>query len=276
MSGRLDIVATPIGNLSDAAPRLQETLRAADVVLAEDTRHSGRLLHQFGIKKPLFALHDHNEAEQVPRLIERLLSGERLALVSDAGTPTLSDPGFRLVRAAHAAGVRVSPVPGPCAIITALSVAGLATDRFIFEGFLPNKQAARRQRLHAIAANDCTSVIFEAVHRIEAMLADAVDILGEQRMACIARELTKRHEQIVRAPLQALQHAVANGDITAKGEFVVIFDGARGQADQTDALAWLAAMLAVGVPLKQAAKVVAERTGVARNVLYEAGLGMRT
>ena len=277
MSGRLDIVATPIGNLGDASPRMRESLQDADLIVVEDTRRSGRLLQQFGIKKPLFALHEHNESAVVAQLIDRLAAGEHLALICDAGTPAISDPGFRLVRAAQAAGLRVVPVPGPSAVIAALSAAGLPTDRFSFEGFLPSKQAARVAALKALSAEPRTMVFYESVHRIDAMLDDCIAVFGGQRAACIGRELTKMHEQIVQADLDTLKQRLATGDIPMKGEFVVIVGGGNIDADVVTmpAQQLLAALIDADVPLSQAARIVAEASGLSRNTLYQAGLALR-
>ncbi|MEO0575397.1 MAG: 16S rRNA (cytidine(1402)-2'-O)-methyltransferase [Pseudomonadota bacterium] len=274
--GRLDIVATPIGNLADASQRMREALDAADLVLAEDTRRSGRLLQQFGIKKPLFALHDHNETEATAHLVERLQRGEHMALVSDAGTPTISDPGFRLVRAARAAGVVVSPVPGPCAIIAALSVSGLPTDRFCFEGFLPSKMKARLQRLEMLRAEPRSMVFYESVHRIEGMLIDTIDTFGGERAACLARELTKMHEQTVEGTLATIRQAVATGAVPLKGEFVVVIAGNTEAAEDAGAAqVMLRVLLDEGVPVKSAARIAAKLTDQPRNALYQVALNLQ-
>jgi 16S rRNA (cytidine1402-2'-O)-methyltransferase len=202
--GTLWVVATPIGNLEDLSPRAQRILAEVAQVVCEDTRHSGRLLAAFGIRQRLASLHEHNEARVAPGLVERLVAGESMAVISDAGTPLLSDPGYRLVRAAAAAGVTVSPVPGPSALLAALSVAGLPTDRFAFEGFLPAKAAARRARLQALAEESRTLVFFEAGNRVAALLQDAIECLGAAREAVLARELTKLHEQVYRGNLAQL------------------------------------------------------------------------
>src|SRR5690606_36802588 len=196
-AGTLHVVATPIGHLADLSPRALETLRAVAAVCAEDTRHTRQLLAHFGIERPLLALHEHNEAEVADRLVARLAAGDSLALVSDAGTPLVSDPGFRLVRAAREAGIRVSPVPGPSAIVAALSVAGLPSDRFSFEGFLPAKSGARRERLAALAADARTLVFYESSHRIVESLADFRTVFGDGRRAVLARELTKLFETVL-------------------------------------------------------------------------------
>ncbi|MEM1438948.1 MAG: 16S rRNA (cytidine(1402)-2'-O)-methyltransferase [Pseudomonadota bacterium] len=272
--GRLEVVATPIGNLGDASTRMREALAAADLVVAEDTRRTGRLLTQFGVDRPLFALHDHNEAEVVPGLIARMRDGARLALVSDAGTPAISDPGFRLVRAALAEGLRVSPVPGAVALIAALSVSGLPTDRFAFEGFPPAKAKARLASFQALADEPRTLVFYEAVHRIEASLRDAVTAFGAGRPAFLARELTKMHEQCVSDTLAGLLEAVATGRVTAKGEFVLAIAGhpTAGDADrvQVGASELMRRALAAGLSRGDAARLVAGVSGLSRNDLYAA------
>ncbi len=272
--GRLDVVATPIGNLGDASQRMRDTLAAADLVVAEDTRRTGRLLAQFGIDRPLFALHDHNEADVVPALVTRMQAGERLALVSDAGTPAISDPGFRLVRAALEAGVRVSPVPGPVALVAALSVSGLPTDRFAFEGFPPAKPKARLEAYRALADEPRTLVFYEAVHRIEASLTDAVAAFGAGRPAFLARELTKLHEQCLRGTLAGLLESVSTGRVPAKGEFVLAIGGRAAAGDEqrvtVGASELMRRLLEAGMPRGDAARLVAGVSGLSRNALYAA------
>ena len=269
MSGTLYVVATPIGNLADLSPRAQEVLRAADAVCAEDTRHTRQLLSHFGIERPLLALHEHNEEAMAQRVVARLEAGETLALVSDAGTPRVSDPGFRAVRAARAAGIRVSPVPGPSAIIAALSVAGLPSDRFAFEGFLPARPAARRERLRALAGEPRTLVFYEASHRIAESLADLGEAFGGQRPAVLARELTKLFETVLDGTLDALLARVEADADQRKGEFVVVVQGAG-----EDAAAKIAegrrvyALLAPHLPPSTAARLAAEITGAPRKALY--------
>ena len=269
MSGTLFIVATPIGNLEDLTPRARRTLEEVDLIAAEDTRHTRRLLSHFGIKTPLLTLHDHNEARLAETVVADLLAGKSIALVSDAGTPLLSDPGYRLVRDAHRQGVALSPVPGASALTAALSVAGLPTDRFCFEGFLPAKQKARRVALEALAAETRTMVFYESVHRVRESIADLIDAFGSDRQAFIGRELTKLHEQVLRAPLGDLQEKLVSGEITEKGEFVMVVGGASKPASATVDTDRLLIELADRLPSKEIAKVLARATGESRNSLYK-------
>jgi 16S rRNA (cytidine1402-2'-O)-methyltransferase len=268
-------VATPIGNLEDFSPRAQRILGEADLVVCEDTRHSGRLLAAFGIKARLAALHEHNEERQVPGLLARLEAGESIALVSDAGTPLISDPGFRLVRAAAALGCTISPVPGPSALLAALSVAGLPTDRFCFEGFLPARDKARRDRLSALASETRTIVLFEAGNRLVSLLRDAADALGAERAAAVARELTKLHESLYRGALAELAGRLAADSDASRGEVVVVIAGcAPVRAAEGDEAA-LAAMLPVlleELPPGRAVRVAVKLTGVPRRRAYELAL----
>lgn len=267
--GTLHVVATPIGNLGDLTARALETFRTVDAICAEDTRHTRQLLAHFGLERPLIALHEHNEEAQAAHLVERLRAGESLALVSDAGTPLVSDPGFRLVRAARAAGLRVSPVPGACAAITALSVAGMPSDRFVFEGFLPAKASARRERLARLAGEVRTLIFYESAHRIEESLADLAGAFGEQRRAAIARELTKLFETVLDGSLRDLRERVAADPNQRKGEFVVIVEGAGEDADAAVAEGKrLYAKLSEYLKPSQAAKLAAELSGAPRKALY--------
>ncbi|HJR74875.1 MAG TPA: 16S rRNA (cytidine(1402)-2'-O)-methyltransferase [Luteimonas sp.] len=269
VSGTLFVVATPIGNLADLSPRALETLKRADAICAEDTRHTRQLLAHFGVERPLVALHEHNEDEMAERLVSRLRAGESLALVSDAGTPLVSDPGYRLVRAAREAGVKVSPVPGASALIAALSVAGLPSDRFAFEGFLPAKAAARRERLSLLAGEPRTLVFYESAHRIEETLADAAAAFGMQRPAAIARELTKLFETVLDGALSDLQARVAADPNQRKGEFVLLVQGAGEDADAKVAEGRrVYAKLSEHLPPSTAAKLAAELTGAPRKALY--------
>lgn len=265
----LYVVATPIGNLADLSPRALEVLRSVAAICAEDTRHTGQLLSHFGISRPLVALHDHNEEAMAERVVARLLGGESMAVVSDAGTPLVSDPGFRLVRAARAAGVKVSPVPGACAAIAALSVAGLPSDRFVFEGFLPAKAAARRERLQRLAGETGTLVFYESSHRIAESLADMAAAFGDERPAVVARELTKLFETVLDGTLAQLRAAVEADDNQRKGEFVVMVQGAAD--DEAAKIAEgrrLHARLKEYLPPSTAAKLAAELSGAPRKLLY--------
>lgn len=265
----LYVVATPIGNLSDLSPRAQEVLRSVAAICAEDTRHTGQLLSHFGISRPLVALHDHNEEAMAERVVSRLLGGESMAVVSDAGTPLVSDPGFRLVRAARAAGVKVSPVPGACAAIAALSVAGLPSDRFVFEGFLPAKAAARRERLQRLAGETGTLVFYESSHRIADSLADMAAAFGDDRPAVVARELTKLFETVLDGTLAQLRAAVDADDNQRKGEFVVMVQGAADDEEAKVAEGRrLYARLNEHLPPSTAAKLAAELSGAPRKALY--------
>lgn len=270
--GTLYVVATPIGNLDDISARALATLRGVAAVLAEDTRHTRQLLAHFGIERPLVALHEHNEAALAERVVARLQGGDSLALVSDAGTPLMSDPGFRVVAAARAAGLAVSPVPGACALVAALSVAGLPTDRFCFEGFLPAKAAARRERLQALRNEPRTLVFYESAHRIEEALADLAQAFGAQRRGVLARELTKRFETVLDGPLAALAARVSADADQRRGEFVVLVEGAPEDADARLAEGRrVLAILRAHLPLSQAARVAAEISGAPRKALYDAG-----
>ncbi|KMM75773.1 tetrapyrrole methylase [Xanthomonas sp. NCPPB 1128] len=270
--GTLHVVATPIGNLADLTPRAQETLRSVAAICAEDTRRSGQLLAHFGIERPLLALHEHNEEALSQRIVARLLEGQSLALVSDAGTPLVSDPGYRLVRAARAAGVRVSPVPGACAAIAALSVAGLPSDRFAFEGFLPAKASARRERLLRLAGEPRTLVFYEASHRIAESLADCRAAFGDARPAVMARELTKLFETVLDGTLADLHARVEADDNQRKGEFVLMVQGAGDDADaQLAEGRRVYAKLSEHLPPSTAAKLAAELTGAPRKALYGGG-----
>ncbi len=274
--GCLFVVATPIGNLADISARALEVLQTVDVIAAEDTRHTRGLLQHFGINKPMLPVHEHNEDTQAPQLLARLLAGERIALVSDAGTPLISDPGFPLVRACREAGVAIMPVPGPSALIAALSVAGLPTDRFRFEGFLPRKGAARRDRLQKLEAEPATLVFYESSHRVAETLGDMVEVLGGGRYAVLARELTKLHETVLSGDLDALLAQVQADDNQRRGEFVLMLAGADVEAD--DNLAQLDQALGIlmeELPLKQAAGLAAKLVGVKKNAAYQRALELR-
>ncbi len=268
-AGTLFVVATPIGNLADLSPRALATLKAVAAICAEDTRHTRQLLAHYGVERPLLALHEHNEAQVADKIIARLQAGDALALVSDAGTPLVSDPGYRLVRAARAAGLKVSPLPGPCAFVAALSVAGLPSDRFVFEGFLPAKASARRERLARLVAEPRTLVFYESAHRIEDALADLASAFGDERQAVLARELTKLFETVLDGSLGALRTRVAADANQRKGEFVLLVQGAGDDADASIAEGRrLYAKLSEHLPPSTAAKLAAELSGAPRKALY--------
>ncbi len=270
--GILHVVATPIGNLGDFSPRAVETLRSVSAICAEDTRRTRPLLQHFGIDTALVALHEHNEDEMASRLVARLSAGESLALVSDAGTPLVSDPGFRLVHAARAAGIRVSPVPGAAALIAALSVAGLPSDRFVFEGFLPAKAGARRERLQALAGEARTLIFYEASHRIVDFLGDAASAFGADRPAVVARELTKLFETVLDGPLGEVRSRIEHDPNQQKGEFVVLVEGAGDEADARLLEGQrVYRKLAEHLPPSTAAKLAADLTGAPRKALYGGG-----
>ena len=265
--GRLYVVGTPIGNVDDLSPRARDVLAKADVIAAEDTRHTRGLLSRIGVESRLIAYHEHNENERVPELLEQLARGKSVALVSDAGTPLISDPGWRLVHAAQAAGVAVVPIPGPCAAVAALSVAGLPTDHFVFEGFLPRRDSARAERLESLKREQRTIVFYEAVHRIAATLSALCDTFGSERRAAIARELTKTHEQIVTGTLAELSGRL-DASVPLLGEFVIVVGGAAAAVPDEAEAQRVYALLAAELPPDQALKLTAAVTGVSRNALY--------
>ncbi|HEV3182006.1 MAG TPA: 16S rRNA (cytidine(1402)-2'-O)-methyltransferase [Steroidobacteraceae bacterium] len=270
VTGRLQVIATPIGNLADLSERAREALAEADLIAAEDTRHTGALLKAMGLATPLLSLHEHNESRRVPALLARLAQGERVALVSDAGTPLLSDPGYELVRAVVAAGFEVSAIPGPSAITAALAVAGLPTERFCFEGFLPARARARRAALAALAHEGRTLVFFEAPHRIAAALADMAVVLGAERAAVVARELTKAHETIYRGTLRELAARAATEANFARGEITLVVRGAATAEAGVDErlLRRAVEVLSKELPPGRAAAVAAQLTGATRAAAY--------
>jgi 16S rRNA (cytidine1402-2'-O)-methyltransferase len=274
--GTLQVVATPIGNLADLSLRAQQVLGGADVIAAEDTRRTLQLLQSLGISRPLVSLFEHNESQRVPQLLERLAAGQSVALVSDAGTPLLSDPGFELVRAASRAGFAVQAIPGPSAITAALAVAGLPTQRFCFEGFLPARAAERRSALAALAHEARTLVFFEAPHRIRATLADLAAEFGAEREAVVTRELTKAHESIYRGTLAELGLTAARDENFERGEITLVVAGAT-PADAAAAdpaqLRRTVDILLKELPPGRAAAVAAQLTGATRATAY--ALAMR-
>lgn len=280
-SGRLYVVATPIGNLADLSPRARDTLAACALVAAEDTRHTGSLLSAAGIRTPLKSLHDHNERQRIPELLARLAAGDSIALVSDAGTPAISDPGFDLVRAAAAAGIEVVAVPGPCAAVAALSIGALPTDRFCFEGFLPARATARRGRLEALAGEARTLVFYESPHRVVEMLEDCAAAFGAGRPAALARELTKLHETLYRGTLAELVARGRSDADVARGEIVLLVAGAEPAAAPGGAdghggeLDRVLEVLLAELPLKQAAHLAAQLTGARDNEAYKRALHLK-
>ena len=268
VTGTLFLVGTPIGNLGDLAPRAVETLAAVDLIAAEDTRRTGRLLaHLQLVDRPLVSFFEGNERERTEEVLRRLRGGASVALVTDGGMPTISDPGFRLVRACAAEGVDVRVVPGPSAAVAALAISGLPTDRFVFEGFLPRKAGERRSRLHALASDPRTIVVFESPKRVRAMLVEALEALGD-RPAAVARELTKLHEEVLRGRLSELLDALDAA--TLKGEIVVVIGGADAAEapDAGELVEEARALMAEGTRTRDAAKAVAKRHGTSANEIY--------
>ena len=276
-SGVLYIVATPIGNLQDISARALDILMRVSRIAAEDTRHSKKLLSHYGINTPMTALHEHNEAVQSAALLKLLVSGDDLALITDAGTPLISDPGYHMVRAARAAGVRVVPVPGPSACIAALSASGLPSDRFVFEGFLPPRQAARRQRLETLCDETRTLMFYESTHRIVDCLDDMVSVFGADRIAVIARELSKAYETIEGGTLATLVDWITGDLNQQKGEFVILVHGVppMDKADIDAHDLYVLQVLLQELPLKQAATLAAKITGLPKNRLYEKGITLK-
>lgn len=275
--GILYVIATPIGNLEDITARAARLLGEVDLVVAEDTRRSGNLLRHLGHNTAMQSYHAHNEREMTPVLVRQLLEGRNLALISDAGTPLISDPGFNLVQAAQAQGIRIVPVPGPTALICALSASGLPTNRFLFEGFAPEKQVARRKYLAHLQTEHRTIVFYEAPHRIMAFIEDAIAVFGEARMAVIARELTKQYETITRATLGDLFKQLQQHEAQRRGEFVVVIQGADAEqapaASETGRI--LEALLTRQIAVKEAAAITAEITGAKKNELYDQALKLK-
>jgi len=267
-AGTLYVVGTPIGNLDDLSPRARRVLGAVDLIAAEDTRRTRGLLSSIGVVSSLISHHEHNEERETPRLIQRLEEGASIALVSDAGTPAISDPGMRLVRAALEAGVEVLSVPGPSAVVAALAVCGLATDRFVFEGFLPRRPGARRERLQPLRSEARTMVFFESVHRLAATLSTLEEAFGANRPAVIARELTKVHEKTYRGSLGTLRNDLGS-ELPLKGEFVIIVAGREHATEAGESEAErVFELLSRELPAKTAVAMTAEITGLSRNRVY--------
>jgi len=273
--GILYLVATPIGNLADFSFRAVETLQKVDLIAAEDTRHSRPLLDRYGIAKPTVALHEYNEAATAPRLIDRLVRGESVALISDAGTPLINDPGFPLVRLARERGIRVTPVPGPCAMVAALSASGLPCDRFAFEGFPPRTGAARRSHLKTLLDDQRTLIFYESSHRVLGFAKDIAAVFPQERPLVIARELTKRYETIVRTSAGEADALIEADPDMSKGEFVILIQGApttKARNELTPDQTRILELLLAEVSVKTAAALTAKITGARKDVAYRAAL----
>jgi len=275
--GVLYIVATPLGNLGDMSPRAVEVLSGVTLIAAEDTRHSAPLLRHFGVRTPCIALHEHNEREVSSAILERLAKGDSVALISDAGTPLVSDPGYHLVHAARAKGIRVAPVPGPSALIAALSASGLPSDRFVFEGFLPARTGARRARLEELKVEPRTLIFYESPHRILDCIDDMATVFGADRPAVIARELTKLFETIHNDALAGLCAWLRADTNQQRGEFVILVHGSMlGDSGESEAKAQrIVRILTAALPIKQAAALAAEITGLKKNALYGYALRLK-
>ena len=274
MAGMLYLVPTPIGNLGDISTRCRETLEMADFIAAEDTRVSLKLLNHLGIKKSLVSYYEHNKAFKGDKIVERILAGETCALVSDAGSPAISDPGEDLVKQCAAAGITVCAIPGPCAAITALSISGQATGRFCFEGFLSTAKKSRKEHLESLKKEQRTMIFYEAPHKLLATLEDLRDAFGDERPISLCRELTKLHEEVVRTTLgKAVEKYTAN---PPKGEFVLIVAGAEPEekevASETDAATRVAQLIAEGLSRKDAVKQTAKELNLPKNVVYDIAL----
>ncbi len=272
----LYIVATPIGNLADMSQRAIEILQSVDVIAAEDTRHSGFLLQHFAIKTPSVSLHDHNEQQRSETLLTRLQQGESIALISDAGTPLISDPGYKLVSLVREHGIPVIPIPGSCAVIAALSASGLPSDRFSFEGFLPSKQGARLQTLEKLAADTRTLIFYDSPRRLQSTLIDMVTIFGEERRVCLARELTKLHETINTKPLAGLLDWVSNDPNQQRGECVLLVEGAKQHQDASEVeVNRVLNLLLKELPVKKAAAITSALLGISKNNAYDMALKLQ-
>jgi len=274
---QLYVVATPIGNLADITTRAHQVLEMVDIIAAEDTRHTKRLLNHLGFSKPLMAVHDHNEAHAATSILEKLKAGQNVALVSDAGTPLIADPGFHVTRAVAEAGFDIVPIPGPCAIITGLCAAALPTDRFIFDGFLPPKTSARQQYFNGIKNEERTVVVYESPHRILDSLKDLASVLGEDKEVVLGRELTKTFETFLRGTVADIQNRMLADSNQLKGEFVVMIRGAasKKKLEVSQEALDLTLLLSEELPLKKAAALAAKHTGYKKNQLYQLVLEAR-
>lgn len=270
------VIATPIGNLADITERARDTIAGLDCLYAEDTRHTGQLCRHLGLSPTLHSLHEHNERERIDEVLSRLRGGQRIGLVSDAGTPLISDPGYRIVAACHAEGIAVSPLPGASALLAALSVCGLPTDKFTFHGFLPAKTVARCNVLEEIAQSEHTNVFFESKHRILDALTDISNVLGAGREICIARELTKTFETILHGEVAQLRAQIEANDQWQKGEFVLVLGGAgSSQANFSADVQVLLLSLANELPPRKAVSIVAQHSGVDKKILYDWLVGQK-
>lgn len=276
--GMIYVVATPIGNLDDISQRALTTLAQVDLIAAEDTRHSKRLLDHFHINTAIISLHEHNEREIITKLLFRLENGENLALISDAGTPLVSDPGFHLIDAARKANIKIVPIPGACAAITALSAAGLPSDRFCFEGFLPATKQQRQKRLQELITEARTLIFYEAPHRIVAMLSDIQEVFGSQRIVVLARELTKVYETIVRDTAENLLQLLSDDEKQQRGEFVVLVQAEEKKLSDTENNAEILRLLKIllaELPLKKAVNIATEILSGRKNEIYKLALQLK-
>jgi 16S rRNA (cytidine1402-2'-O)-methyltransferase len=277
MIGELYLVATPIGDMTDIAPRALDILNTVDIVAVEDKRRSSRLFSHFGIKTPMISYHDHSEEKQVKKIIDELLCGKSVALISDAGTPLISDPGFKLVNAAKDKSIKVSPIPGPCALIAAISASGLPSNRFIFEGFLPAKSIARITKIQNISADSRTIIFYEAPHRILETLIDMIKVIGPSRKIVLARELTKTYETFISGTLKGVLEVIEKDLNQQKGEIVIVLAGADSSEKkiETQDSKRILSVLLEDLPLKQAVSLGSRITGVQKNIFYKLALDLK-
>ena len=277
MIGELYLVATPIGDMTDIAPRALGILSTVDIVAVEDKRRSSRLFSHFGIKTPMISYHDHSEEKQVKKIIDELLCGKSVALISDAGTPLISDPGYKLVNAAKDKSIKVSPVPGPCALIAAISASGLPSDRFIFEGFLPSKSIPRITKIQNISADSRTIIFYEAPHRILETLIDMIKVIGPSRKIVLARELTKTYETFISGTLESVLQIIEKDLNQQKGEIVIVLAGADSSEKkiETQDSKRILSVLLQELPLKQAVSLGSKITGIQKNIFYKLALDLK-
>jgi 16S rRNA (cytidine1402-2'-O)-methyltransferase len=277
MIGELYLVATPIGDMTDIAPRALDILSTVDIVAVEDKRRSSRLFSHFGIKTPMISYHDHSEEKQVKKIIDELLCGKSVALISDAGTPLISDPGYKLVNAAKDKSIKVSPVPGPCALIAAISASGLPSDRFIFEGFLPSKSIPRVTKIQNISADSRTIIFYEAPHRILETLIDMIKVIGPSRKIVLARELTKTYETFISGTLESVLQIIEKDLNQQKGEIVIVLAGADSSEKkiETQDSKRILSVLLEELPLKQAVSLGSKITGIQKNIFYKLALDLK-